>query len=97
MFDAKELLRRITSQRELESDALKKANDELDLEKARRVMLYDLRNDEFNTNIGKNKYILSGIDEADQNVIDLEEEIKEIRLRISALTYQLDYMKARNV
>ncbi|WP_143321043.1 hypothetical protein [Clostridium sp. HBUAS56010] len=97
MLDLKVLLRRITSQREDESDTLKEAIDELDLEKARRAMLYDLRNDAFDVSMGNNKYIVSGIEEAEQNIINLEGKIKETREKIAALTYQLDYMKARNV
>ncbi len=97
MLDLKMLLRRITSQREDETETLKETVDELDLERARRAMLYDLRNNAFDVNIGNNKYIISGIEEAEQNIINLEGKIKETREKIAALTYQVDYMKQKNV
>lgn len=97
MLDLKMLLRRITSQREDETETLKETVDELDLERARRAMLYDLRNNAFDVNIGNNKYIISGIEEAEQNIINLEGKIKETREKIAALTYQVDYMKRKNV
>ena len=97
MLDLKMLLRRITSQQEDEKETLKEAIDELDLEMARRAMLYDLRNDVFDVNKGNNKYIVSGIEEAEQNINNLESKIKETREKIAALTYQVEYMMQRNV
>ncbi len=95
MKDAKELYKRIFDEREDILAELNNANHELDLEKGRKVMLFDLKRGMLGGEAKDNKYIISDYEDAEKNISKLEHEITEHREKYEALSYQLEYLKVR--